>query len=170
MIMSQLANLVQFASIVVYALIALWYVVPWLRKHGRAEALIALTWFHVFRYSSPYIFLSQREGYPISDVAAFEIMIGDLIGAAIALVTIILLRRRARLGVVFSWLLVIETIIDFVVGAWERAIDPRAGPTGVWWLILSFFAPMILVSLPLLIWQIYTRRDEPLDGNIILVQ
>src|SRR5258708_36835232 len=108
----QLATLVQFASMVVYALIAIWYVVPWLRKHGRAEALIALTWFHVFRYSSPYIFLSQREAYPISDVAAFEIMIGDLIGAAIALVTVILLRRRARLSVVVSCLLVIEALID----------------------------------------------------------
>jgi len=159
----QLATLVQFASIVVYALIALWYVVPWLRKQVRAEALIGLAWFHIFRYSSPNIFLAQREGYPISDVAAFEIMIGDLIGAAIAFVAIILLRRRARLGVVFSWLPVIETITDFVVGARERAIAPRAGPTGAWWLILSFFAPMILISLPLMIWQLYTRRHQPIQ-------
>src|SRR5208282_1418401 len=100
---------------------------------------------------------------PISEVAAFEIMIGGLIGAAIAFVAIILLRRRARLGVVFSWLLVIETIIDFLVGARERAIAPRAGPTGVWWLILSFFAPMILISLPLMIWQLYTRRHQPIQ-------
>src|SRR5579872_1675188 len=159
----QLANFVQFASIVVYALIALWYIVPWLRKQGRAEALIALAWFHIFRYSSPYIFLAQREGYPISDGAAFEIVIGDLIGAAIALVAILLLRRRAHLGVIFSWLLVVETIIDFAVGARERAIVPRAGPTGVWWLILSFFAPMILVSLPLMVWQLYIRRHEAIQ-------
>src|SRR5262249_50673666 len=151
-----------FASIVVYTLIAIWYFVPWLRKRGRTEALTALVWFHIFRYSSPYIFLAQREGYPISDVAAFEIMIGDLIGAAIALVAIIFLRRRVRIGVMFTWLLVIETIIDFVIGARERAIAPRAGPIGVWWLILSFFAPMILVSLPLLVWQLYSRRHEPI--------
>jgi hypothetical protein len=158
----QFANLVQFASIAIYGLIALWYVVPWLKKLGRAEALIALSWFHIFRYTSPYIFVAQREGYPISDLAATQIMVGDLAGAAIALVAIILLRSRVRLGIVFSWLLVVETLVDFVVGARQRAIEPRAAPTGVWWLILNFCAPLILVSLPLLIWQLYARRNEPL--------
>lgn len=162
MTLDQFANLVQFASIVVYGLVAIWYVVPWLRKLGRAEALIALSWFHIFRYSSPYIFLAQREGYPISDVAALQIMVGDLAGAAIALAAIIVLRRRVRFGVVLSWLLVVETIIDFVVGTRQRIIEPRASPTGVWWLILTFFAPMILVSLPLMVWQLYARRNEPL--------
>lgn len=158
----QYANLVQFASMIIYGLIAIWYVVPWLKKLGRAEALIALSWFHIFRYISPYIFLAQRDGYPISNVAAAQIMIGDLAGAAIALVAIILLRRRLRLGLVLSWLLVVETIVDFAVGARQRIIEPRAGPTGVWWLILTFFAPMILVSLPLMVWQLYARRSEPL--------
>jgi len=36
-------------SLVAYALIALWYVVPWLAKKPREAALVPLVWVHAFR-------------------------------------------------------------------------------------------------------------------------
>jgi len=39
----------QLVTLLVFIVIARWYVAPWLAARGRAEALIALLWIHVFR-------------------------------------------------------------------------------------------------------------------------
>ena len=156
---------VQLTTIFVYAWIAFWYLVPILRKLGLAQAITLLLWVHVFRYVVVYLFTAQKEGYPISDTAALQLVLGGLSGAAIAVIGLILLRLRSRLGLGFAWLVVIATIIDALVGVHQRLIEPpRADATGVWWLVFSFFAPLIVVSLPLIAWQLFTRRNEPLEG------
>jgi hypothetical protein len=33
---------------------------------------------------------------------------------------------------------------------------------GVTWLILTFYVPLLWVSLGLIVWQLYARRQEPL--------
>src|SRR5215467_1482248 len=104
----------QFISLSVYALLARWYVVPWLDARNRADALIVLLWVHVFRYVALMTFSAQRDGFPISDDGLFEIVIGDVAGAAIALAAIIALRYRARFGIVLAWLLAAETIFDTI--------------------------------------------------------
>lgn len=124
-----------------------------------------MLWVHVFRYMVLYIFTARREGYPISDAATLELVIGDLAGATISLAAIILLRLRARLGLAVSRLLVLETIADLFGANYYRRIEPpRADATGAWWFVYVFFGPMILVNLFLLIWQLVVRRHEPL-GN-----
>jgi hypothetical protein len=35
--------------------------------------------------------------------------------------------------------------------------------SGVTWLVLVFFVPLVIVSLVLIIWQLYSRRGEALD-------
>jgi hypothetical protein len=155
--------MVQLISIFVYSLIAFWYVVPRFRKQERAEALTAVLWIHVFRYLAFYIFLAQQDGYPISDALARIVFVGDITGAVIALAAIFLLRRRSVLGIVLSWLLILETFVDMSMGARQRMIETsHAEPRGVWWIVFTFFAPLVLVSLPLLIWQLCTRHKEPL--------
>ena len=153
----------QFASLLIYILIARWYVAPWLAARERAEALIALLWLHVFRYVALQIFAAQREGFPISRGGAMEIVIGDVGGAAIALAAIILLRRKSRWGVWLCWLLVAETAIDTFLNISGGVKEHLMGAaTGVVWMILVFFVPAIVVSLGLMAWQLVTRRLEAL--------
>jgi hypothetical protein len=150
-------------SVIVYALIAAWYVGPWLKQRSRAEALIALLWVNVFRYVVVYVFAAPHDGYPISETAATQLYVGDLAGAGLAFVAILLLRRRTELGVVVAWLLIVETLVDVGIGIYQRAIEAaRPTPIGVWWLVFTFFAPMILVSLSMLGWQLVSRRGEAL--------
>jgi len=152
-----------FISLVVYSLIAIWYVAPWLKKLDKRQALTAPLWVHVFRYLALYLLVAQRDGYAISDEVLNAVVIGDLSGAVLALAGIIFLRMRSRLGPIFAALVLIASITDFFVGAYVRSLhgpDPEA--TGVWWLIFVFFAPLVLVSLPLLGWQLYQRRGEAL--------
>ena len=154
-----------FISLVVYSLIAIWYVVPWLKKLDKRQALTAPLWIHVFRYLALYLLVARREGYAISEQVLNVVVVGDLSGAVLALTGIILLRMRSRLGPIFVALVLIASIIDIVVGSYFRSIhgqDPEA--TGVWWLVFVFFAPAVLVSMPLLGWQLYKRRGEALTS------
>jgi hypothetical protein len=153
-------------SLVVYGLIAIWYVVPWIRTLDKRDALTAPLWIHVFRYVTLYLLVAQREGYAISDETLRVVVIGDLSGAVLALAGIIFLRMRSGLGPVFAALVLIASIADFAIGTYVRSQqgpDPEA--TGVWWLVFVFFAPLVLVTLPLLGWQLYQRRGEALSSG-----
>lgn len=135
------------------------YVAPWLTTLGRFQALIVLLWTHVPRYVTLIMYSAQRDGYPISNVAAAEAVIGDVAGAAIALVAIQALRQGSRFGVWLSWALVVETIADIVVGVLRKQWEPLWGlASGVNWLVPNFYIPWIIVSLPLLIWLLWFRR------------
>jgi hypothetical protein len=46
----------QLISLIVFAAIAKWYLVPWLHELSRAESLTALLWVHVFRYVALQVF------------------------------------------------------------------------------------------------------------------
>jgi hypothetical protein len=157
----------QFISLFIYATIARWYVAPWLKSRSRTDALIALLWVHVFRYIALQAFSAQRGGFPISDAGVMEIVIGDLGGAILAFITIVLLRYRAGIAIPLAWVLVLETVYDTVSnirgGMREHLMGAAAGVT---WLVLVFFVPMIIVSLVLLVWQLHTRRSEALAVTI----
>jgi hypothetical protein len=154
----------QLISLFVFGAIARWYVVPWLQRRERADALIALLWVHVFRYVALQVFSAQRGGFPISDGGAMDIVIGDMAGAVMAFIAIILLRHRLRAGVALVWLLAAETVydtVDNIRGGINEHLMGAAG--GVTWLILVYFVPMVVVSLVLMVWQLYSRRGEALN-------
>lgn len=158
----------QILSLTVFAAIARWYVVPWLNGRVRADALTALLWVHVFRYVALQVFSAQHDGFPISDGGAMEIVVGDVAGAVIAFVTIALLRVRSRFAVPLAWLLAAETLYDTVAnirGGVREHLMGAAG--GVTWLVLSFFVPVVVASLVLLIWQLVARRGEALDSVVV---
>ena len=151
----------QLISLTVYIAVAVWYVVPWLTRRERSAALIAPLWLHVFRYVALQIFSAQQQGFPISTGGAIEIAIGDIGGAVIAFVAIVLLRRRTSAGVTLAWLLVIETAIDTILNV-RGGIDEHlmGAASGVVWMILVFYVPAIVVSVGLLAWQLLARRHE----------
>jgi hypothetical protein len=147
------------ASLVVFALIARWYLVPRLQMMPAFSSIRALLWIHVPRYITLIQFSAQREGYPISNVASLEAVIGDVLGAFLALVAIAVLRRFPRPGYYLTWVVVLETVADMIVGIVRKAHEPLWGMAGgVTWLILDVYIPIILVSLPLLVWRLIKLR------------
>lgn len=158
----------QFLSLIVFAATARWYAVPWLKNRTRADALIALLWLHVFRYVALQVFSAQRDGFPISDSGAMEIVIGDVAGAVIAFATIALLRHRVGLAIPLAWLLALETVYDTITniqgGVHERLMGAASGVT---WMVLTYFVPLVVVSCALLVWQLYARRGEALEAPLV---
>ena len=154
----------QIFTLIVYGTIAAWYIVPWLRRQSRADALIALLWVHVFRYVALQVFSAQHAGFPISDGGAMDIVIGDVAGAVIAFAAIALLRARMWPGIVLSWLLAAETAYDTITNISGGVREHLMGAaSGVTWLVLVFFVPMVIVSLVLLLWQLFARHAEALE-------
>jgi hypothetical protein len=156
----------QFVSLLIFGILAVWYAGPWLKTRGRANALTALLWIHVFRYMALQAFSAQRDGFPISDGGLKEIVIGDLGGMVIALATLVLLRYRVRLAIPLAWLLVGTTIYDTFLNIRGGIREHLMGAArGVTWMILGFYVPLIIVSLALIAWQLYSRRGEALDRS-----
>lgn len=153
----------QALSLVVFATIAAWYVVPWIRTRARPDALIALLWVHAFRYVGLQAFSAQQAGLPISDAGRDGIVYGDLAGMALALIAIVALRYRARVSIPLVWLLVAETMYDTVNNVTNGMREHLFGlATGVTWLVVGFYVPLLMVSLGLTVWQLSARRGEPL--------
>ena len=156
----------QFASLFVYFVAAAWFVGPWLRTLTRANALIALISVHVFRYVALQTYSAQHAGFPISDAGLTDIVVGDVGGAIIAFLAVVLLRLRSRLGVLLAWVLVAETAYDTVTnirgGMKEHLLGAASGPT---WFVLAFYVPAVVVTMVLIAWQLLSRFGKPLDSR-----
>src|SRR5215471_10272768 len=157
------ALLANTLSFVLTLLIAVWYVVPWLRSRSRATALTALLWFHAFRYVALELFSAQRAGLAIGDGLRDDIAWGDVIGASLAVLAIISLRYRWRGAIALTWLFAVATLLDLsnaLVGGVRQQM--MAEVHDVPWLILCFYVPALWTSLGLVVWQLVTRSREPL--------
>lgn len=161
------AGLAQMSSLIVFVMMARWYVVPLIRSRGRADALIVLLWVHVFRYVALQVYSAQQAGFPISDGGRDRIVYGDLAGMILALVALVALRHRARWSIAWVWLLVAETLIDTVTNVTDGIHEHLFGAAnGVTWMVVCFYVPLLTVSLGLTVWQLYSRRGEALAGPV----
>src|SRR5262249_35949273 len=149
------AALALVLSFVVFVIMAGWYVAPWLATRQRAEALTPLLWVHAFRHIALQIFSAQRFGFAVSDGARDQIAAGDVIGMILAVIAIVALHYRARIAPVLVWVFVAETVFDLInatiAGVREQLF---ATASGVTWLILTFYVPLLWVSLCLIVWQL----------------
>jgi hypothetical protein len=157
------AALASVLSFIIFAIIAAWYVAPWLASRQRTEALAPLLWVHAFRHIALQIFSAEKFGFAVSDAARNEIAVGDVAGMILAMIALVALHYRARIGPLLVWLFVAETLFDLVnstiAGVREQLFTSASGVT---WLILTFYVPLLWVSLGLIVWQLYARRQEPL--------
>ena len=157
MYMAQVLNTGAFIAL------AVWYVVPRLRNLSRGRALMALTAVHLGRTLCLQVYCSQDAGMKIANAVRDQIVIGDLAGWALALVILFCLHSRLRLSIALLWLLVIETVLDFGSGTIGYILAGTIGDiNGTSWLVVAFYLPIVEVAVGLTIWQLITRRGEPL--------
>jgi hypothetical protein len=157
------AALALVLSFVMFAIMAVLHIAPWLAAQPRAEALTPLLWVHAFRHVALQIYSAQQFGFAVSDGARDQIATGDVTCMGLAVISIVALRCRVRIAPVLVWVLVAVTIVDLVnatiAGVREQLFATASGLT---WLILTFYVPLLWVSIGLIAWQLYSRRQEPL--------
>jgi hypothetical protein len=143
--------------------------IPWLTRQTRSDALVALLWVHAFRHIALQIFSAQRLGLAVSDIGRNHIAYGDVAGMLLVLAAIVALYRRSSWSITLVWVFVAETVYDLVdstiIGIRENLFETVAGLT---WLILTFYVPLLWLTLALIIWQLLVRRAEPLGGARVI--
>jgi hypothetical protein len=159
------AGLANVLSFVVFIMLSAWHLAPWLASMPRAQALVPLVWVHAFRHVALQIYSAQRFGFGVSDSARDQIAAGDLIGMMLAVAALIALHYRARMAIVLVWLLVLETAFDLIhttiLGIQEGLYATASGLT---FLIVTFYVPLLWVTLGLMVWQLLSRRHEALSS------
>jgi hypothetical protein len=155
--------LAQALNMLAFIALAIWFVAPKLRNTGRAKALMALTSVHLGRTLCLELYSSLDAGMKMANGIRDHIVIGDLLGWVLALIILSCLALRLRISIVLIWLLAIETVVDMGSGT-IRLIQAGAigDVNGTSWLIVAFYLPLVQVAVGLSIWQLITRRSEPL--------
>jgi hypothetical protein len=153
-----LFNIQFILSLVAYALIAVWYVVPRLSQLPREVALAPLLWVHAFRTVGGTILApgAVDAGVPME----FRLMIGygDLATAVLALVALVGLRFGFRGAIPLVWLCIVVGMLDTVNAIIQSLrFSVFTYPLGVNWVIVAIYVPALLVTSVLIFMQLLRR-------------
>ena len=147
------------SSIVVCVLVTAWWVWPSLIKLPRNSALIPLIFVHVFRYVGMTLLVTGMVDPGISIGFRNNAAYGDLITAALALVSMAALRSNWRVGIFLVWLFNIWGFVDLLNGV--RGLLQLNVPSynlATFWYVYTFYAPAVLVSHVLIFWILIKPR------------
>jgi hypothetical protein len=106
-------------SLIVYALIAKWYVAPRLAALPRHDALIPLVFLHAFRHLGLVFLLPTVVGSTLPAVFAVPTAYGDLLTGLLALLAVVALRHRWGVAIGLVWLVNVVGTLDFLYGFYQ---------------------------------------------------
>ena len=142
-----LLNLQSTLTLIVFALMASWYIAPRLRKMELNDALVALALIHVFRYTPMTLLVPGQVSTDIPADVTSTIAYGDLTSGLLALCAVLFLRYRWAGALAVTWVFNLVGIADIVlaliqgVGAGLYQYD-----LGFNWYILTYYVPVLVVT------------------------
>lgn len=145
-----------FFSLTIYALIAKWFVSPWLAQKAFDTALILLILPHAFRHVGMAFLVPNLNAGPLPEPFASTAAYGDLAAAVLAIVAIIALRGRWKFKYAVVWTFNIVGTVDFANALSRGEALPHFGPT---WFIPALFVPLLLVSHFLIFVRLIARKQ-----------
>ena len=143
-----LIGIVQFVfSLLIYALIAIWFVHPYLKTKPSRRAAVPLLLVHAFRYSPLTLLMPGQVNPTISAATKETIAYGDLISGILALLAAILVHNKVKGGRAVVWLFSAVGILDIMLAS---SVCISAGvlhkDLGFNLYILNFYVPMLIVT------------------------
>ena len=151
-------------SLVIYALIALWYVAPRLSKLPREAALVPLLWIHAFRVVGGTILAPGAVDAGVPTDFRTVVGYGDLATSALALLALVALRARVPGAIAAVWLCVGVGLLDTVNAIIRSAqYSVFMFPLGVNWVIVAIYVPALLVSSLMIVVRLL--RSDRLPGS-----
>jgi len=140
-------------SVFVFSLIAVWYVWPYLTTLSRNSALVALLFVHVPRYVGMTLLVAGMIDPKLPREFLSSAAYGDLLEAALALVSIFALRSNWQFALPLVWVANTWGFVDLLNGL--RSVLQLNVPgfdLGTTWYIYTFYAPLVLVSHLMIFW------------------
>jgi len=151
-------NIQSTLSLILFILIARWYVAPRLSGRSRNQAILPLLWIHAFRYA-PLTLLAPGQADPRipADVVGV-VAYGDFVATLFALLAIVAVQLRLRMATALVWLFSIVSIADLVYGT-ARAVGAQMYTyyMGWSWYIVNFYVPMLIVSQVMIVYYLVKR-------------
>ncbi len=130
-------------SLIVYALLAKWYVVPWLAGKPVNQALIPLVFPHALRHVGLAFLVPGLVAQPLPTFFANTAAYGDLVSGLLALLSLVALRGGWSLALPVVWLFNIVGTADLLNALRQADAVPDLGST---WYIPTFLVPLLLVT------------------------
>jgi hypothetical protein len=151
----------QFAlNLIVYALIARWYIAPRLSAVPLQAALTPLLLFHALRAVGMVFVVPAVVDPKLPRDFAVGAAYGDLLAVLLALAALAALRARLRGALALVWVFNIERTVDFVYAFYQGL---RLGLTGyqlgVAWYIPTLIVPAMLVT-HIMIYTLLLKRSR----------
>ena len=132
-----------FLSVIVYALIAKWYVVPWLAGKPVNQALIPLIFPHAFRHMGMMFLVAGVVAQPLPKGFAYPAAYGDLATGLLALLSLVALRGGWSLALPLVWLFNIVGTVDLLNALRQANVVADFGAA---WYIPTVLVPALLVT------------------------
>lgn len=143
----QIFGLQFVVSVFVYALVARWYVAPRLSALPLRVALQPFLLQHSLRTLGLTMLVTSVVSPDVPRQFANQVAYGDLLAAALALLSLAAFRARLGFAVALAWIFNIEGFVDllnaFYVGI---RLDVTRYQLGAAWFIPTFVVPALLVT------------------------
>ena len=149
-------------SLVVYALLAKWYLIPWLAKKPTDQGLMPLIIPHAFRYLGLAFLVPQLVAQPLPSLFADAAAYGDFVSSLLALLSLIALRARWRFSLALVWFFNIVGTGDLLNALRQAEVVPYFGTT---WYIPTFVVPLLLVTHGLIFVQLFKELGQSLNNR-----
>ncbi len=139
---------IQFTlSLLVFALIAVWYVAPQLARLPKDLALVPLLWVHAFRIIGGTILAPGAADAAVPSDFRTMIGYGDLTTAFLAILALLAIRFHFPGKFLLVWLFLIVGTADTVNAIVQSIRDSVFNYTlGSNWIIVTLYVPALIVS------------------------
>ena len=148
-------NVLTLFSLVLFFLIAKWYVLPALLRLGPQEALVPLLLFSAFRYLGlAFLVPNWTDGLPAA--FATPAAYGDLTVGILALGAAVALHYRMGPGTMLAWVYAVVGALDFMYAGFLGGQNEAGLTIGPLWPLMTILGPAWMVAIVflfrLLIW------------------
>ena len=151
-------------SVLIFILLARWYVWPFLQRQDRRAALTLLLLPSLLRQVGATHLARTVIPNPVSLPLAWSIVVGDLACLVSALVSIMLLRSHSRLAIPVVWACFAINVVQYLgIGGWT-AVEHAYDHLGPHWYVGAYYVPLLGV-LQVLVLMVLLNRDWPGDAR-----
>ena len=154
-------------SFAVILTLVFFYVVPAVQKMPLAQSLTLFLWPNAFRFVALEIIPETASGGVTAppEVMA-QIALGDTLSGLLAFAAIWAIRFRARYALLVTWIAVVFGTLDIANGlVTSLSVNLAGNVSGVSWMLLFLFFPLVIISSAMLFWQLVSRRSEGLNDR-----
>ena len=132
-----------FLSLVLFGLLAKWFLTSWLKEKTQSQALFWLTLPHATRHLGLVFLVPGVVSQSLPSSFAIPAAYGDLAAGVLALLVLIALRSRWAWTMALVWLFNVVGTVDLLNALRQAHAVPHLGAA---WYIPTFWVPLLLVT------------------------